>query len=164
LTETVRLDVYYSRQHPDVTPGEYAMVAVSDTGTGIPQEIQSKMFEPFFTTKPAGRGTELGLSIVHGHGMVRQSGGHVSVYSEPGLGTVNKLYFPVVSDHVETKPESGQKRNTTATVLLGEDEVSLRRIISEMLAAPGFVVLEAQNGAEALELAKRHHQQIDAVV
>src|SRR5207244_13218790 len=103
---TVRLDVYYSRQHPDVTPGEYAMVAVSDTGTGIPQEIQSKMFEPFFTTKPAGRGTELGLSIVHGHGMVRQSGGHVSVYREPGLGTVNKLYFRSEEHTSEPHPAS----------------------------------------------------------
>jgi PAS domain S-box-containing protein len=160
--ETVCLDEYYSRQNPDVTPGEYIMVAVNDTGTGIPQEIQGKMFEPFFTTKPAGKGTGLGLSLVHG--MVRQSGGHVSVYSEPGLGTVIKLYFPVVSDQVETKAEPVQEKNAAATVLLAEDEVSLRRIISEMLALRGFVVLEAENGAEALELAKRHNGQIDAVV
>ena len=159
--ETIFLDEYYARQHSGVLPGPYVMVAVSDTGTGIPEEVQAKMFDPFFTTKPVGKGTGLGLSVVHG--VVHQSGGHLSVYSEPGIGSVIKLYFPVAGGQPEGIKET-RPSEKAGTVLLAEDDESLRRIISQVLASSGYTVLEAENGQEALEHAKRHRENIDAVV
>jgi len=159
--ETVFLDDYYAREHSGVSPGLYVMVAVSDTGTGIPEEVQAKMFDPFFTTKPVGKGTGLGLSVVHG--VVHQSGGYLSVYSESGIGTVIKLYFPVAGGQSEGTKEA-RPSERAGTVLLAEDDESLRRIISQVLTSSGYAVLEAENGWEALEHAKRHRENIDAVV
>ncbi len=159
--EAVVLDEYYACRCPEVRPGQYVMVAVSDSGTGIPKDIQAKMFDPFFTTKPAGKGTGLGLSVVHG--IVHQYGGHLSVYSEPGIGTVIKLYFPVALEPLEKKEEPGQT-GKAGTVLLAEDDMTLRRIIRETLVLNGYRVLEGENGLEALQQARHCRETIDVVV
>jgi PAS domain S-box-containing protein len=159
--ESIFLDEYYARQHLGVIPGQYIMVAVSDSGIGISRGIQEKMFDPLYDTKPTGEGAGLGLSVVQE--VVGQSGGHVSVYSELGIGTVVKLYFPVARGRVEMLPEvSSTKR--CGTVLLAEDDPGLRKMLSHVLVAHGYVVLEAQNGLEALELAKHHRETISAIV
>jgi PAS domain S-box-containing protein len=163
--DNVCLDGYYASQHVDVRPGDYVMIAVSDTGIGMSQEIQTHLFEPFYTTKPPGKGTGLGLSIVHG--IVQQSGGHITVYSESGIGTVFKLFFPVMGADTDTKarkPPVAAVGRSAGTVLLVEDEAPLRRVTREALELKGFTVFDAANGEEALEVAKCHHDLIDVVI
>ncbi|HZU22022.1 MAG TPA: PAS domain S-box protein [Terriglobales bacterium] len=161
--ENVYLDQYYAKQHVGVAQGNYVMLAISDSGCGMNLETQSKIFEPFFTTKGPGKGTGLGLSIVHG--IVQQSGGHLAVYSEPGVGTVMKLYFPAVEDGEHDAGGTSRNRGDfRGTLLLAEDEPALREIISEALQSRGFTVIAACNGKEALELARRQQEQIDFVV
>jgi len=153
-TAGVVLDEHYAAEHPEVRPGPYALLAVSDSGTGMDKETQARIFEPFFTTKELGKGTGLGLSTVFG--IVKQSGGHVSVYSEPGHGTTLKVYLPVtdeLSDAVEIPPCSVESLRGSETVLLVEDEDIVRRMASQVLKMNGYVVLEASNGGEALQ----HH-------
>lgn len=163
--EAVYLDNFYAQRHSDVTPvspGTYVMVAVSDTGMGIPKEVQDKIFDPFFSTKPVGKGTGLGLSVVQG--IVHQCGGHISIYSEVGVGSVIKLYFPVAIDFSEQSTGRPPTSEPQGAILLAEDDPSLRGMISQVLGSCGYVVLEAENGIEALELAKRHRGGIAAVV
>jgi PAS domain S-box-containing protein len=162
--ENTYLDEFYSKQRVGVSPGHYVMVAVSDTGTGMSSDVQAHMFEPFFTTKPPGKGTGLGLSIVHG--IVQQNGGHISVYSELGIGTVCKLYFPIVWTPEEVDPRAKiiPSPASVGTILLVEDEEPLRRVTREVLELKNFTVLEATNGIEALEIAKRQRDLIDVVV
>ena len=147
----------YSRRHPPASPGEYVMLAVNDTGHGMDLETQSHIFEPFFTTKEQGKGTGLGLATVYG--IVKQSGGFIWVYSEPGLGTAFKIYLPRVDKPVElaepTKNTDGAVHGTE-TILLAEDEDDLRELVGEFLRKNGYTVLETRNGFEALHVAEHH--------
>jgi len=156
-TGNVVLDRTFAHQHPGVEPGPYVMLAVSDTGHGMSPEVLARLFEPFFTTKEAGKGTGLGLATVHG--IVKQSGGHVWVYSEPGKGATFKIYLPRVDGPgtpVEAPAGAGELPRGTETILLVEDEASLRELVRECLEGGGYTVLPARHGAEALEIAERH--------
>jgi nitrogen-specific signal transduction histidine kinase len=151
-TRNVVLDEAYAKENADVTPGPYVMIAVSDTGTGIPSEIRDKVFDPFFTTKASGKGTGLGLSMVFG--FIKQSGGHIKIYSEVGHGTSVKMYLPrattVAGEAVETAP--ARARGGTETILVVEDDHMVRNNVVMQLASLGYKTVEAANGAEALQL------------
>ncbi|AHG90499.1 PAS sensor protein [Gemmatirosa kalamazoonensis] len=152
-TADVDLDGEYALTHAGVTPGHYVMLAVSDTGVGMDAATQARIFEPFFTTKPLGHGTGLGLATVYG--IVKQSGGHVWVYSEPGVGTTFKVYLPRVSAPL-TRPRSGPYpavARGSGTILLVEDDETVRRAARRILEQAGYQVLEARDGAEALRVA-----------
>jgi signal transduction histidine kinase/ActR/RegA family two-component response regulator len=157
-TDVVKLDEAYARNHVSVRPGSYVMLAVSDTGHGMDKETQARLFEPFFTTKAKGRGTGLGLATVYG--IVKQSNGNVWVYSEPGQGTTFKIYLPQVKEEVvavqEEAPVRVRGRREPKTVLLAEDEESLRLLMREFLETLGYTVLEAGGGSEAIRLAEQH--------
>jgi signal transduction histidine kinase/CheY-like chemotaxis protein len=151
-TDVVDLDEEYAREHPDARPGRYAVLAVSDTGTGIAEDVRSRIFEPFFTTKEVGKGTGLGLSICYG--IVRQAGGHLSVYTEVGRGTTFRIYLPEVAAAAAT-PAATAKRpmpTGTETVLVVEDEEPVRKLLRRVLAGAGYTVLAAADGEEALRL------------
>ncbi len=164
-TGNATLDQAYAAEHVSVIPGEYVMLAVSDTGCGMDHDTQARIFEPFFTTKPPGRGTGLGLSTVYG--IVKQSGGNIWLYSEVGKGTTFKVYLPAI----EAAPEPAGKPAAAepsvrggGTVLVVEDDDQLRRLAHRALAAQGYLVLEADRGATALDLAKRHKGAIDLLL
>jgi signal transduction histidine kinase/ActR/RegA family two-component response regulator len=146
------LDTEYAAANPDVSPGDYAMIEITDTGEGMPADVKSRIFEPFFTTKSQ-RGTGLGLSMVFG--FMKQSGGHISVYSEVSVGTTFRLYFPCshVADEAEIDLRAGSSLSGKGeTILAVEDSIPLRRIVVRQLRGLGYTVLEAGNGAEALAL------------
>jgi len=152
----VRMDEAHIHRHGTVEPGNYVLLSVSDTGTGMSVETQSHLFEPFFTTKPRDKGTGLGLSTVHG--IVKQSGGSIVVYSEEGRGTVFKIYFPLVAGKAAIpEPPAAVKRmlTGTGTILLVDDDSSLRTPIRRALVLAGFTVLEASSAEEALVICKR---------
>jgi two-component system cell cycle sensor histidine kinase/response regulator CckA len=146
-----------------VAPGPYVMLRVADTGCGMDAELQSHIFEPFFTTK--GQGTGLGLATVYG--VVKQSGGYISIESAPGKGSSFKIYFPRVSetvDPVQAVPPSGMRMHEHATVLLVEDEQALRKLTRRMLQDMGMTVLEAKDAFEAIEIAKQTETSIDLLL
>jgi PAS domain S-box-containing protein len=156
-TTQVRLDEDYAHDHLEVTPGHYVMVAVSDTGHGMDEDVRSKIFEPFFTTKDTGKGTGLGLSTVYG--IVTQSGGHVSVYSEPGHGSTFKVYLPRSDAEVtrlETTEHEDARRRGTETILVVEDEDQVRDLACRVLRRQGYRVLDAANGGEAILVCEQH--------
>jgi CheY-like chemotaxis protein len=157
-TANVDLDSQYAATHADVTPGAYVMLAVTDTGSGIDPAIRDRLFEPFFTTKEPGKGTGLGLSTVMG--IVRQSGGHVWVYSEPGEGTTFKVYLPRAGPGhavpVEATVTESRTKRGSETVLLVEDEAPVRTLVRTILERHGYHVLEAQSGGDALLLCEQH--------
>jgi len=150
------LDENYARMHIGVEPGDYVLIAVSDTGHGMDAETRRHIFEPFFTTKETGKGTGLGLATVYG--IVKQSGGDIWVYSEPGRGTTFKIYFPRVDeapssgDHVQ----SAIPRQGVETILLVEDEKGVRELVAEMLKRQGYRILKAADPEEALEISRRY--------
>jgi PAS domain S-box-containing protein len=146
------LDDSYAKTHGDLRPGQYVMLAVTDTGSGIPAEIIDKVFDPFFTTKPEGRGTGLGLSMVYG--FVKQSGGHIKVYSEPGEGTTVKIYLPrstQTEDRIVAIEEEAI-RGGDETVLVAEDDEAVRETVVGMLAELGYRVLKARDAESALSI------------
>ena len=163
-TASVSLDEAYSRQHPPVQPGRYAMLAVSDTGTGIDKSVLPRIFDPFFTTKEIGKGTGLGLSIVYG--IVKQSGGYIWVYSEPGQGTTFKLYFPI-TPAAEERPVSRSEapaRPAGQVVLVVEDEAMIRHNVHECLQQLGYKVFEAENGSAAQRVCEELQGNVDLVL
>jgi CheY-like chemotaxis protein len=155
-TANVSLDEEYARTHAGARPGPHVMLAVSDTGEGISPEILPHIFEPFFTTKEVGKGTGLGLSTVYG--IVKQSGGNIWVYTQPGRGSTFKIYLPRVDEPTPDRTETPPTRITSGseTVLLVEDEPSLRDLIKFALTGNGFTVLDVPSPAEALALSRRH--------
>ncbi len=163
--ETSAVNVPQGEGAPELLPGKYVRLAVSDTGTGIDEETQRHIFEPFFTTKEVGKGTGLGLATVYG--ITRQSGGAISVYSEVGQGTTFKLYFPALAEKVKTteKVEAPVALAAgTETILVVEDENAVRSLAREALETQGYRVLDAQNGAVALEVAKAHPGEIHLLI
>jgi PAS domain S-box-containing protein len=164
-TRNVELDRSYGETHVDVQPGPYVMLAVTDTGCGMDEATRAQIFEPFFTTKAEGKGTGLGLATVYG--IVKQSGGHIEVYSEPGKGTSFKLYLPRLAEAVPSRdPIAGgfQVPRGTETILLAEDEQGVRSMIRLALEASGYTVLEARNGDEALNVCRQHTTPIHLLV
>lgn len=163
-TQNIELRDSYVRQHIGSRPGHYVMLAVSDTGFGMNQETKSHIFEPFFTTKEIGKGTGLGLSTVYG--VVKQSGGYIGVYSEPGEGTSFKIYLPRVDqiEEVMSSPEADLPLEGTETVLLVEDELGVRAVAKEFLVKKGYTVLESGTGKEAIALAQTHKGPIHLLI
>jgi two-component system cell cycle sensor histidine kinase/response regulator CckA len=166
-TANVELDEEYAGRHIEVQPGHYVMLAVSDNGSGIDEQIQARVFEPFFTTKREGKGTGLGLSTVYG--IVRQSGGHITVESAVREGTRFRIYLPPtaitelkVED--ETPPMQTEILTGTETVLLVEDEPALRKLISVSLEKRGYAVFAAEDGTEAIRIIENNAGKIDLVV
>ncbi|HWD00290.1 MAG TPA: PAS domain S-box protein [Candidatus Sulfopaludibacter sp.] len=159
-TANANLDESYAKTHMGVTPGDFVMIAVSDTGIGMDAETKRRIFEPFFTTKEKGKGTGLGLATVYG--IIKQAGGDIWVYSEPNKGTTFKLYFPQVKDAVSDTPttESESPHGSNETILLVEDEKAVRELTVRMLQRLGYSVLVAASGAEALEISAAHSGRI----
>jgi CheY-like chemotaxis protein len=163
-TGNVELDQAYAAKHVDVTPGSYVFLRVTDTGKGIDPAIRERIFEPFFTTKERGKGTGLGLSTVYG--IVKQSGGHISVDSEPGRGTSFMVYLP----HTNQRPSDSKYLAAPAdqpgseTVLLVEDDEQVRALTVRVLRRYGYDVLEASSGAEAVQICERHAATIHLVL
>jgi CheY-like chemotaxis protein len=155
-TANAHLDESYTAANADVVPGQYVMVAITDTGTGIAEDILDNVFEPFFTTKQAGHGTGLGLSQVHG--FIKQSGGHIKIYSEPSQGTTVKLYLPRLMNDASAREPAAEPTGATPhatgdeTIVVAEDDPSVRQGTVRMLEELGYAVLEAGSGAEALRL------------
>ncbi len=164
-TSNEELDSAYNAVHPVVRQGSYILLAVSDNGTGMDTETQAHIFEPFFTTKPQGKGTGLGLATVYG--VVKQSGGFIWVYSELGKGTSFKIYLPRVDQPVAKTAATQfatEVPRGTETVLLAEDEQDVREVAREFLESGGYTVIEAHDGAEALQLAETHEGAIGLLI
>jgi CheY-like chemotaxis protein len=156
-TNNVTLDESYTRAHAGTMPGDYVMLSVSDTGTGMTDEVKAHLFEAFFTTKPKGKGTGLGLATCQT--IVQQSGGHIGVYSEMGKGTTFKVYLPRVEQPLDVAARSiqtGPLPRGTETLLVVEDEPSVRHLARGVLKAQGYKVLSASNGQDALRVAREH--------
>ncbi|HXT23068.1 MAG TPA: ATP-binding protein [Thermoanaerobaculia bacterium] len=153
-TRNTELDEHYARVHAGAQPGSYVMIAVSDNGVGMDEATKSRIFEPFFTTKERGKGTGLGLSMVYG--VVKQSGGYVWVYSEPGHGTTFKLFFPRVDSPAEPRPTEPARETLAGSerVLVAEDEEVVRGLVARLLRLRGYRVLEADRGSAALAAAE----------
>ena len=157
-TSNAEIDEAYVARHVAVKPGDYVLLAVTDTGCGMDQQTKARLYEPFFTTKEKGKGTGLGLSTVYG--IVKQSGGNIWVDSEIGVGSTFKVCLP--REHAATKamvikPATVPRRSTrTETILIVEDEEALRKVVKRSLDAVGYTVLTAANGDEALETSARH--------
>src|SRR6202040_3733284 len=150
------LDADYAAQHAEVAPGGYVMLEVSDTGCGMTPEVMHRIYEPFFTTKSRDKGTGLGLSMVFG--FIKQSGGHISVYSEPGIGTTFRLFLPRMTEDVSTVAESSAVplvHGRGETVLVVEDNAALRRVVMRQLGELGYRVLDAENAAEGLRVMEK---------
>jgi PAS domain S-box-containing protein len=166
-TAEAELDEVYALRHPDIAipRGPYIMLSVSDTGSGMDRVVQSRIFEPFFTTKPVGQGTGLGLSTVYG--IVKQSGGYIWVYSEPGRGSTFKIYLPqadALPQVPEERTSGGTVRGGNETILIVEDEEMVRSLACRALRSLGYSVLEAGNGLQALRCIAESSRSIDLVL
>ena len=164
-TANVDLDGGYAQRHLEVDPGPYVMLALTDTGIGMDEATQARIFEPFFTTKEPGKGTGLGLATVYG--IIRQSGGSVWVYSEPGRGTTFKIYLPRVAEPVEAtvrRPSVQTVAGGLETVLIAEDDPAVREVVSAVLSQKGYRLLRAPDGQTALELAQAQPGEIQLLV
>jgi PAS domain S-box-containing protein len=164
-TSQTELDEAYAANHPSVAPGKYVMLAVTDRGCGMDKHVLAQIFDPFFTTKEKGKGTGLGLATVYG--IIKQSGGNIWAYSEPGQGTTFKIYLPVTGEKAEAlakeaaqeEPAGGSDR-----ILVVEDEVSLRKLLEGFLSRSGYQVTSVANGGEALLLVEEKGLEFDLVI
>jgi len=163
-TENVFLDNDFVRTHPEVEPGEYVLLTVSDTGHGMDKQTLERIFDPFFSTKEVGKGTGLGLATVYG--IVKQHHGHIECASEPGQGTVFRIYFPALErkEEVESEQEETPPPGGTETILLADDEQMLCDLAKDVLTAFGYKVLQASHGREALEIYQKHGSEISLVM
>ncbi|MFZ1141403.1 MAG: PAS domain S-box protein [Candidatus Sulfotelmatobacter sp.] len=165
-TAVLDSDESFAREHPEMIVGRYVMLAVSDNGMGMDEATRSRIFEPFFTTKGTGKGSGLGLATVYG--IVKQSGGHIWVYSEPGHGSTFKIYLPSAAHKLGTESETQAQalppRREGVTILLAEDDVMMRRLTRKMLEEHGYRVLEAEDGKSALEVIGSGHATIDLIL
>jgi two-component system, cell cycle sensor histidine kinase and response regulator CckA len=164
-TGNVILDEAYCRVHPGAKPGKYLLLAISDTGSGMDKEILDRMFEPFFTTKSVGGGTGLGLAMVYG--IVKQHGGHITCESQPGHGTVFKIYLPAIEEQEIVSDELAEEPKLpggTETILLVDDEDVVRDLGELILSESGYKVLTARNGKEALDIYRRERESISLVI
>ncbi len=165
-TGAVRFDEGFAEQQQEMAAGRYVLLAVSDTGSGMDEATVSRIFEPFFTTKEAGKGTGLGLATVYG--IVKQSGGRILVYSEPGHGTTFKIYFPSAEHKIgiASRPEAEtvSLKRKGATILLVEDDDIMRGLTRKLLEENGFAVVEADDGKSALEWMESHPEPIDLLL
>jgi signal transduction histidine kinase/DNA-binding response OmpR family regulator len=164
-TAVVDLDEVYTFNRPDVSPGTYAMIAVSDTGIGMDRDTLSRLFEPFFTTKDKDRGTGLGLATTYG--IVKQHGGSIWVYSEPGQGSVFRIYLPLSAMEAEvpaSKRERLQTLGGTATILVVEDDLAVRKLTCNILAGKGYRVIAAESAQDAVTLAEKYRDPIHLLV
>jgi CheY-like chemotaxis protein len=164
-TRNIELDAIYVRTHKEARVGPHVLLTVSDTGIGIPPGVIEKIFEPFFTTKETGKGTGLGLATVYG--IVKQSGGHIGVYSEVGVGTTFKVYLP----RAEQGPKGSKAPSRlltpprgTETILLAEDEKGVRALSALVLTSCGYTVLQAADGDEAIRMAAKHNGPIHLLI
>jgi two-component system cell cycle sensor histidine kinase/response regulator CckA len=157
-TSNAELDEAYAHTHIGSKPGRYAMLSVSDTGVGMTPEIRERAFDPFFTTKETGKGTGLGLSTCYG--IVKQSGGNIWAYSEPGRGTTFKIYLPRVDESLKEETEAEDKTaeilKGDETILAVEDEIEVRKLVAQILTGQGYRVIEASDGEEALKVAQEN--------
>jgi PAS domain S-box-containing protein len=164
-TANVELDDAYVKLHIGAKVGRYVMMSISDTGCGMSEQTKAQLFEPFFTTKEQGKGTGLGLSTAYG--IVKQSNGYIAVYSEEGVGTTFKIYFPRVEEG-EIEPALAETpvtvRRGSETILLVEDEFGVRELVRELLTQAGYEVVDAPNGVEALSIFESTHQKIDLMI
>ncbi|MFN3689541.1 MAG: ATP-binding protein, partial [Fimbriimonadales bacterium] len=164
-TKNVVLDADYARTHYEVVPGEYVMLAVSDTGAGMAPHVRERVFEPFFTTKPRGQGTGMGLAVVYS--IVKQLGGHIWVYSEVGKGTTFKIYLPRAYDRhpvAVAAPLPAEAPRGHETILVVEDEPGVLEVATETLRQHGYTVLSAGSPAEALQIAQNYGEPIHLLV
>jgi CheY-like chemotaxis protein len=163
-TACVDLGAGYAGSRPEVRPGAYVLFALSDTGSGMDAETQSHLFEPFFTTKALGKGTGLGLATVYG--IIKQSGGHIAVYSEIGHGTTFRVYLPTTDAAATLEDEAARPSvgGGSETILIVEDEPALREIVREMLGEAGYHALEAASPELALSLARSHPGPIQLLI
>jgi CheY-like chemotaxis protein len=163
-TANVELDEEYAKRHTAVQPGRYVMLSVSDNGVGMSPEVRERIFEPFFTTKERGRGTGLGLSTVYG--IVKQSGGNIWVYSEPGQGTTLKIYLPQVDESLDELREEVVREVSRGdeTILLVEDEDAVRKLAVRVLKRQGYKVLEAPDGGKAFMLCEAYKEPIHLIL
>ncbi len=163
-TANVALDAAYPRTAPDVPPGEYVMLSVSDSGTGMSEEVKAHLFEPFLTTKPLGKGTGLGLATCYG--IVKEAGGHIAAYSEMGLGTTMKLYLP--RRHEAAAPAARRPKETSVrgmeTILLVEDDEAVRRVTARILEAQGYRVVSTSGGKEALQVIEEGREPVQLLL
>jgi PAS domain S-box-containing protein len=164
-TSNVQLGPAHVQEHPEFRPGPYVMLAVSDTGIGMPADVQAHIFEPFFTTKEIGKGTGLGLATVYG--IIKQCEGHIEVKSAPGRGTTFHIYLPHIQQQFlpkEAEPAGRKSGSGKETILLVEDEQGVRRLARQILDKHGYNILEAKDGQEALDIADAHAQPIDLLL
>ncbi len=164
--ETTLCDIEekYADRHFFEKQGKHACISITDTGTGMDAKTKEKIFEPFFTTKEVGRGTGLGLSIVYG--IIKQHNGNINVYSEPGLGTTFRMYFPLIESKPEEQrlPELPEPKGGTETILLAEDDADVRELTKTILAEAGYRVLEATDGEDAIKVFDEHQDDIGLVL
>jgi CheY-like chemotaxis protein len=162
-TLNASLDEEYATGYDEVAPGQYVVIAVSDTGHGMPAEVRERAFDPFYTTKEVGKGTGLGLSMVYG--FVKQSGGHIKIYSEHGEGTTVRIYLPrllgIETDDVVGGDVGAPEGSQDETILVCEDDDDVRAYTVEVLRELGYRVLEAHDGPSALRLLERQEGQVD---
>lgn len=163
-TGELEIDEKFVRMHGFGKPGRFMVMTVSDTGCGMDEKTRERIFEPFYTTKETGKGAGLGMSIVYG--LMRQNNGHISVYSEPGQGTVFKLYFPAVTSHLEgeVREEPAPLQPGTGTILIAEDDLMLRKLAATVLSEFGYTVVEAADGADAVAKYMENAGYIDLLI